>query len=90
MSNGDPGQFITEFIQYLVSVSTKSSSILREQFAPVFEALKQTSVPNRDESKEDQLAQILVDIQGPVVEKPIDANPGLKIYQVSYFSVPKR
>ena len=57
----DPDQFITEFIQYLVSVSRKSASILREQLAPVFEALKQ--VPNRDESTEDQLAQILVDIQ---------------------------
>ena len=61
VSNGDPGQFITEFIQYLVSVSTKSASILREQFSPVFEALKQ--VANRDDSTEDQLAQILVDIQ---------------------------
>ena len=61
VSNGDPDQFITEFMQYLVSISTKSASILREQFAPVFEALKQ--VPNRDDSTEDQLAQILVDIQ---------------------------
>ena len=61
VSNGDPDQFITEFMQYLVSISTKSASILREQFAPVFEALKQ--VPNRDDSTEDRLAQILVDIQ---------------------------
>ena len=28
--------------------------------------------------------------QGPVVRKPINANPGLKINQGSYFSVPKR
>ena len=61
VSNGDPNVFITEFMQYLTKISLKSSSILREQFAPVFEALKQ--VPNRDDSTEDQLAQILVDIQ---------------------------
>ena len=61
VSNGDQGQFISEFIQYLVSLSTKSAPILREQFAPVFEALQQ--VPNHDESKEDQLTQILIDIQ---------------------------
>ena len=61
VSNGDPGQFISEFIQYLVSLSTKSASILRKQFATVFEVLQQ--VPNHDESKEDQLTQILLDIQ---------------------------
>ena len=61
VSNGDPNVFITEFMQYLTKISLKSSSILREQFAPVFEALKQ--VPNRDDSTEDRLAQILVDIQ---------------------------
>ena len=61
VSNGDPNVFIREFMQYLVSISTKSASILREQFAPVFEALKQ--VPNLDDSTEDRLAQILVDIQ---------------------------
>ena len=58
VSNSDPNTFTTEFIHYLTKISTKSASILREQFAPVFEALKQ--VPNRDESTEDQLAQILV------------------------------
>ena len=61
VSNGDPNVFITEFMQCLVSISTKSASIVREQFAPVFEALKQ--VPSRDDSTEDRLAQILVDIQ---------------------------
>ena len=40
VSNGDPNVFITEFMQYLTKISLKSSSILREQFAPVFEALK--------------------------------------------------
>ena len=48
-------------MQYLTKINLKSSSILREQFAPVFEALKQ--VPNRDDSTEDRLAQILGDIQ---------------------------
>lgn len=62
VSNGDPGQFITEFIQYLVSISTKSSSLLREQYAPVFEATNHAAVPSRGETHEDQLAQILVDI----------------------------
>ena len=39
VSGGDPKEFITEFIQYLVSISTKSSSLLQENYAPVFEAL---------------------------------------------------
>ena len=29
-------------------------------------------------------------VQDPVVRKPINANPGLKLNQGSYFSVPKR
>ena len=40
VSRGDPKEFIAEFIQYLVSVSTKSSSLLQEQYADLFEALK--------------------------------------------------
>ncbi|CAH3027124.1 unnamed protein product, partial [Porites evermanni] len=32
---------VCKFMQYLTKISLKSSSILREQFAPVFEALKQ-------------------------------------------------
>ena len=62
VSNGDPSVFITDFGQYLISISTKSYSLLCDQFPPVFEALKQESVPSR-EVTDDQLAQILVDIQ---------------------------
>ena len=50
VSNGDPKEFITEFIQYLVSISTKSSSLPREQYAPVFEALNNVAVFSRDET----------------------------------------
>ena len=63
VSNGDPSVFITKFVQYLISISTKSYSLLCDQFAPVFEALKQESVPSRGVTEDDQLAQILVDIQ---------------------------
>ena len=62
VSNGDPSVFITEFVQYLISISTKSYSLLCDQFAPVFEALKQESVHSRGATEDDQLAQILVDI----------------------------
>ena len=61
--NGDPSVFITEFVRYLISISTKSYSLLCDQFAPVFEALKEESVPSRGVTEDDQLAQILVDIQ---------------------------
>ena len=60
VSNGDSKEFITEFIQYLNKISLKSSSLLREQYADVFEALKTVRAP---ETRDDQLAQILVDIQ---------------------------
>ena len=40
VSKGDPKEFTTEFIQYLVSISTTSFSLLREQFIDVFEALE--------------------------------------------------
>ena len=63
VSNGNPNEFITEFVQYLVSISTKSSFLLRQQYAEVFEALKQEATPNRGESHEDRLPQTLVDIQ---------------------------
>ena len=65
--NGDPSVFITEFVRYVISISTKHSllhSLLCDQFAPVFEALKEESVPSRGVTEDDQLAQILVDIQG--------------------------
>ena len=60
VSNGDPNESITEFIQYLTKISLKSSSLLREQYADVFEALKTVRAP---EMRDDQLAQILVGIQ---------------------------
>ena len=63
VSSGDPKEFIEEFIQYLVSVSTKSSSLLREKYAPVFEALNDAAVFSRGETNEDEQAQMLVDMQ---------------------------
>ena len=63
VSSGDPKEFITEFIQYLVSISTKSSSLLGEQYAPVFEALETARGPTNKETREDWLAQTLVDMQ---------------------------
>ena len=55
VTDGDPNGLISEFIQYLVSISTKSSS--------VFEAFKTARGPKSRESHEDRLAQILVNIQ---------------------------
>ena len=63
VSSGDPKEFITEFIQYLMSISTKSSSLLRERYADVFEALKIARGPTNNETHEDRLVQTLVDIQ---------------------------
>ena len=63
VSSGDLNAFITEFLQYLVSISPKSSSLLQQQYAPVFEALNNAAVSSRGETREDQLAQTLVDIQ---------------------------
>ena len=53
VSSGDPKEFITEFIHYLVSVSTKSSSLLREQYEGKFEALKITRGPTSNETHKD-------------------------------------
>ena len=36
VTDGDPNRLISEFIQYFVSISTKSSSLLREQYADVY------------------------------------------------------
>ena len=63
VSSGDSKEFISEFIQYLVSISTKSSSLLREQYTPVFEALNHAAVSSHGETHEDRLAQMLVDMQ---------------------------
>ena len=68
VSSGDPKEFIEEFIQYLVSISTKSSSLLQEQFAEVFEALNNAAVFNRGQTNEDRLAQTLMDMQEGNVE----------------------
>ena len=62
VSNGDPKKFVTEFTQYLVSISTKRSSLLREKYAPVFGVLNNAAVFSRDETNEDHLAQMLVDM----------------------------
>ena len=61
VTDGDPKALIIEFIQYLISISTKSSSLLRQQYTEVSEALKTARALNNSESH--QLAQILVDIQ---------------------------
>ena len=63
VTSGDPKEFITEFIEYLVSISTKSSSLLQEQYAPVFEALETARGPTNNETRKDQLAQMLMDMQ---------------------------
>ena len=62
VSKGEPNQIIEEFVKYLTEISKESFSLLHEQYAPVFEALKQTSVHNRDDTHEDHLAQTLVDL----------------------------
>ena len=63
VSEGDSDLLLEEFVQYLTTISTKSSSLLRQRYAEVFEALETARGPNNSESHEDRLAQILVDIQ---------------------------
>ena len=63
MSERDSDLLLEEFVQYLTTISTKSSSLLRQRYAEVFEALETARGPNSSESHEDRLAQILVDIQ---------------------------
>ena len=74
VSEGDSDLLLEEFVQYLITISTKSSSLLREQYAEVFEALKRESVPSRGVTEDDQLAQVLVDIQAGNVESGEDEN----------------
>ena len=74
VSEGDSDPRLEEFVQYLITISTKSSSLLRLQYAEVFEALKQESVPSRGGTEDDQLAQILVDIQEGNIESREDEN----------------
>ena len=76
VSEGDSDLLLEEFVQYLTTISTKSSSLLREQYAEVFKALKRKSVPSRGGTEDDQLAQILVDIQEGHRESGKDENSG--------------
>ena len=46
VSEGEPNRMIEEFVKYLTEISTESSSLLREQYAAVFEALKTARAPN--------------------------------------------
>ena len=63
VSEGDSDLLLEEFVQYLTTISTKRSSLLRQRYAEVFEALESARGQNNSESYEDRLAQILVDIQ---------------------------
>ena len=74
LSEGDSDLLLEEFVQYLTTISSKSSSLLCQQYAEVFEALKQESVPSRGVTDDDQLAQILVHIQEGNVESGEDEN----------------
>ena len=71
---GDSDLLLEAFVQYLTKISTKSSSLLRQRYAEVFEALETARGPNNSESHEDRLAQILVDIQEGNVESGEDEN----------------
>ena len=55
-------------------ISTKRSSLPRQRYAEVFEALETARGPKNSESHEDRLAQILVDIQKGNVESGEDEN----------------
>ena len=63
VSEGDSDQLLEEFVKYLTEISTKSSFLLRQEYAEVFEALKTARQADNSKTEEDQLAQILVDIQ---------------------------
>ena len=63
-----------KFVEYLVVISTKSSSLLRQQYAPVFKELNQASVTRRGETHEYHLAQMLVDMQEGNKESSKDEN----------------
>ena len=72
VSEGDSDLLHEEFVQYLTTISSKRSSLLCQQYAEVFEALKRESVPSRGVTEDDQLAQILVHIQEGNVESGED------------------
>ena len=56
VSEGDSDLLLEEFVQYLTTISIKSSSLLRQRYAEVFEALETARGPNNTESYEDLLA----------------------------------
>ena len=65
VSNGDPNEFISEFIQYLTKISLKSSSLLREQYADVLEALKTLRAPEtRDDQKKKAKKRVKMTAEG--------------------------
>ena len=74
VSQGDSDLLLEEFVLYLTRISTKSSSLLRQRYAEVFEALKTPRGPNNSEPHEDRLAQILEDIHEGNVESGEDEN----------------
>ena len=74
VSEGNSEEPMRKFVECMVAISTKSSSLLRQQYAPVFEALVQASVPRRGETHEDQLLQMLVDMQEGNEESSKDEN----------------
>ena len=76
VTDGDPNRLISEFIQYFVSISTKSSSLLREQYADVFEALKTARGPESQEAQEDQLAQMVEEIQEGNTDSEVESEEG--------------
>ena len=76
VTDGDPNGLISEFIQYFVSISTKSSSLLREQYADVFEALKTARGPESQEAQEDQLAQMVEEIQEGNTDSEVESKEG--------------
>ena len=65
VSNGGPNEFISEFIQYLTKISLKSSSLLREQYADVLEALKTLRAPEmRDDQKKKAKKRVKMTAEG--------------------------
>ena len=74
VSEGDSDLLLEEFVQYLTTITTKSSSLLRQKYAQVFEAVETARGTNNSESHEHLLAQILVDIQEGNVESGEDEN----------------
>ena len=76
VTDGDPNGLISEFIQYFVSISTKSYSLLREQYADVFEALKTATGPESQEAQEDQLAQMVEEIEEGNTDSEVESEEG--------------